>query len=261
MFSQFVLLGHQKRSISMLIISLLGLFLFTQANVSVSAEPVHPLDAAYESALKKERDGRFIEALNQLKELAEQGHPGAQYYYGYMMDKADNDELAVELYTKSAAQNYIDGILSLAKMYAIGEGVAQDLPKARSLYEKAIELGSIEAMRIYAYAYQNGELALNRDIEKALALLQKAADADDLKAIRHLARSYEHGSNGFSEDYAQAMHWLLIAAELNDKYAIKRLLRVFQNGELGQKIDDAKIEMWRLKLEALDKPKNVQSVK
>ncbi len=260
MFSQFVILGRQRRTVSRVIISLLSLLLFSQLSVSAE-QPAHPLDDAYEKALKKERDGRFIEAMTQLKELADQGHPGAQYYYGYMMDKANNDELAVELYTKSAEQNYIDGILSLAKMYAIGEGVEQDMARAKSLYEKAIELDSVDAMRIYGYAHQNGELKFNRDIEQALKWFKAAADKGDIKAITHLAKSFEKGSNGFSEDYEQAMYWLLKGAEMNDKYAIKRLRKVYQNGELGQSSDDAKAEIWRLKLEAMDKPKTAPAVK
>jgi len=217
------------------------------------AQTEQSLEDAYQKALLTERQGRFIESLGLLKDVAEQGHPGAQNYYGYMLDKSDEDEEAVKWYKKSAAQNHIDGILSLARMYASGEGVKQDIPKAVQLYEKAIGLGSVGAMKVFAYAYKNGGLSFSRNNGLALKWFKKSADLGDVSSMIVLAQANENGGMGLSVNYVEAIQWYKKAAENGDYTASKKLMTIYKKGGLGEKPDSAQAEHWRLKLELISR--------
>lgn len=227
----------------------IGLFVLIFWQGSLFAQTEHSLEQAYQKALLTERQGRFIESLGLLKDVAERGHPGAQNYYGYMLDKSDEDKEAVKWYKKSADQNYIDGMLSLAKMYAAGEGVKQDIPQAIKLYEKAIELGSVGAMKAFAYAYKNGSLSFEKNNELALQWFNRAAALDDIGSMIVLAQANENGQMGLSINNAEAIAWYTKAAENGDYSSIKKLLTIYKKGGLGEKPDSAKAEQWRLKLE------------
>lgn len=249
MSSQFNRFYYQKNRHYILMAIAFLLQISWQGNLTAQTE--HPLEADYQKALLTERQGRFIEALGLLKDVAEKGHPGAQNYYGYMLDKSDEDEAAVKWYKKSAAQNNIDGILSLAKMYAAGEGVQKDIPKAVKLYEKAIGLGSIGAMKAFAYAYKNGGLSFEKNNELALKWFKKATDLGDVASMVVLAQANEKGQMGLTVNNSEALLWYRKAAKNGDYTSVKKLMAVYDKGGLGEKPDSKEVEKWRLKLKEI----------
>lgn len=82
-------------------------------------------------------------ALPKLKVAAEKGHKKAQYRLGRCYDKGhgtvENNKLAYEWYTKSAAQNYAKGQLALGKCYMKGKGTTADQAKAKVWLNKAFK--------------------------------------------------------------------------------------------------------------------------
>ena len=78
-----------------------------------------------------------------MKIAAEKGHKKAQYRLGRCYDKghgtAENNKLAYEWYTKSAAQNYAKGQLALGKCYMKGKGTTADQTKAKVWLNKAFK--------------------------------------------------------------------------------------------------------------------------
>lgn len=82
-------------------------------------------------------------ALPKLKIAAEKGHKKAQYRLGRCYDKGhgtvENNKLAYEWYSKSAAQNYAKGQLALGKCYMKGKGTTADQTKAKVWLNKAFK--------------------------------------------------------------------------------------------------------------------------
>jgi TPR repeat protein len=64
---------------------------------------------------------------------------------------------AVEYFERSAYEGYGRGKVSLAVMYATGDGVERDYAKARSLYEEAAAQGEAHAYRELAIMHAHGE--------------------------------------------------------------------------------------------------------
>jgi hypothetical protein len=122
--------------------------------------------------------------IDQLKTLAEQGDPNAQFDLGFRYEFGlgvlNNNQKAVEWYTKAAEQGYAEAQALLAVMYAKGEGVDQDYKQAIEWCTKAAEQGYAEAQYGLGLGYYEGE------------------------------------SEGFIEDYIEAYKWFLLA-EMNGK--------------------------------------------
>ena len=82
-------------------------------------------------------------ALPKLKVAAEKGHKKAQYRLGRCYDKghgtAENNKLAYEWYSKSAAQNNAKVQLALGKCYMKGKGTTADQAKAKVWLTKAFK--------------------------------------------------------------------------------------------------------------------------
>jgi TPR repeat protein len=214
------------------------------------AEPLHPAEKTYQKALSADRDGRLIETMGLSKQAAEQGHPGAQSFYGYLLDKADFDDDAEVWYRKAAAQNNIDGLLHLARLQTT-KGNEKDTQEALTLYQKAADLGSIEAMRILAISYKNGDLNLQRDNDLAVEWFLKAANKNDLESMMTLAKANESGKLGLKVDYQKALELYLQASKLDSTEAIRRLHLIYQNGEMGQRKNPIEAKMWQQKFNQL----------
>jgi uncharacterized protein len=88
-------------------------------------------------------------AFEYLKESADAGNMGAQYYLGYMYDQGifvqKDVRAALELYSKSADQGFADAQNVMGLAYWKGIGVPKDLAIARDWFKKAVENGSKEA--------------------------------------------------------------------------------------------------------------------
>ena len=68
---------------------------------------------------------------------------GDRYYFGVNASK-DNAK-AREWYEKAADMGSVEAMVSLGVLYANGQGVAQDYAKAREWYQKAADKGDASA--------------------------------------------------------------------------------------------------------------------
>jgi hypothetical protein len=87
--------------------------------------------------------------MDQLKEKAAQGIPGAQVQLGwdYLAGNGvkKDDKMAVELFEKASAQGNTHATALLGSCYARGVGVEQDYNKAMKLCKQAASQGDIVA--------------------------------------------------------------------------------------------------------------------
>ena len=95
------------------------------------AVPVWSQD--YDKGLEAFQAGDFDTALNEWRQLAEQGHARAQYELGNMYEYGrgvgQNDADAVKWYTKSASQGLVLAQYKLGVLYENGWGFQKTKPK------------------------------------------------------------------------------------------------------------------------------------
>jgi len=106
--------------------------------------PVSAAAQSFGEGLAAYDGGRYGEAAEIFRTLAEEGHDGA--------------------------------MMALAGLYADGLGVRRDQAEASRLYLEAAKAGNVDAMRIIGDRYARG-LGVERDPEKARTWLSRAAEA------------------------------------------------------------------------------------
>lgn len=110
-----------------------------------------------------------------------------QIYENGSKEISKNKSVAVNLYEKSSQimpknyQNY--GLLRLADLYYIGDGVSQDKDKAVKTYEQLCENGTFEACDTLSKMYIKGEY-FQRNLTKAEEYCLKADYLDKRSVIR-----------------------------------------------------------------------------
>ncbi len=99
-------------------------------------------------------------AFSGFKELAEQGHAGAQSRLGQMYSGGNgvpkDEQQAVAWYRKAAEQGHAVAQGTLGNMYAFGNGVPKDEQEAAAWYRKAAEQGDDGAQNSLGKMYDNG---------------------------------------------------------------------------------------------------------
>ena len=103
----------------------------------------------------------------------------------------------------------------------MGNGVTKDFKKAVSYYEKAVDLGSADAMNNLGFCYEEGK-GVDQNYGKALELYTKAAEKNHARAQYHIATFYEKGC-GVKKNWKTAKEWYEKAAANGDADAKKRL--------------------------------------
>lgn len=158
---------------------------------SVNADPAED----YEKGVQAYNSGDLIVAMRYLERAAQAGHAGAQVRYGYILDKAEENEEAMKYYRLAAEAGDAEGAYSLGTMYANGDGVERDYAQARSWYEQAAENGHVEALETLGIAHHEGALGLDKDPEYGRQLLQRAADIGSENARQLLDNKYGQSTN------------------------------------------------------------------
>lgn len=120
-----------------------------------------------ELAEKEFARGDLVASMALWKKAAQQDFAPAQARLGDILDKAEEDEAAVEWYRKAAALNNAAGEYGLGLMYAKGEGIKKDFEQARPYILRAAEKGHIAAVTLMVEAYRTGGLGLAADSAQA----------------------------------------------------------------------------------------------
>ena len=168
-----------------------------------------------------------VKAVAELTPLAENGLAKAQcgladcYANGWGVDKSP--EVAAKWYGEAYDGRDWLATGRLARLYASGEGVPQNLVKAVELLAKAAEKENAEARCRLGECYERGELGLDVNVAKSFELYRQSASEGDAGGLYNLGRCYLKGI-GVEKDISKAQLWLgLASAEKGDfwGYAVK----------------------------------------
>lgn len=129
----------------------------------------------YDKGLAAFQSDDVVAAMQWLRRAAGENYAPAQALLARILDLAEENEQALELYRRAAEQGNADGMYGLGHLYANGDGVAQDNEQAVHWYTRAAEAGHDHAMLTLAEAYLNGALGLRADRDKARAWLERGA--------------------------------------------------------------------------------------
>lgn len=103
---------------------------------------------------------------------AEKDSPEAQFYLGKLYRQEGLYQEAMNLFQKSAEQNYMPSIYELGVMYELGEGVPKDTNKAYMYYDQSARMGHLKAQRDIAVAMIKAQFGI-RLIPKGILMLPR----------------------------------------------------------------------------------------
>jgi uncharacterized protein len=171
----------------------------------------------------------FAHAFSEWIESAKAGDAHAQHGLGMLYELGQgvpyaDPKAASEWYRKAADQNYAPAINNLARLYADGRGVKQDVPKAIELWSKAAEAGNTTARFNLGLQYAAG-VGVKKDLKKAAEYLLQAAESGLPEAQFAVAGFYRDGT-GVSKDMAAARQWYDRAAAAGFEPARKELAAI-----------------------------------
>ena len=171
----------------------------------------------------------FAHAFSEWIESAKAGDAHAQHGLGMLYEMGQgvpyaDPKAASEWYQKAADQNYAPAINNLARLYADGRGVKQDVPKAIELWSKAAEAGNTTARFNLGLQYAAG-VGVKKDMKKAAEYLLQAAESGLPEAQFAVAGYYRDGT-GVPKDMAAARQWYDRAAAAGFEPARKELAAI-----------------------------------
>jgi TPR repeat protein len=129
----------------------------------------------YQEGLSAYQRDDVVAAMALLEKAVAMDDTRAQVLLAGILDKAEEDARAVELYQLAADKGDPEGELGLGSMYAAGEGVERDYAAALYWIERAAEQGLGPAIVLLADAYSQGQLGLEKDQERAIVWLKKGS--------------------------------------------------------------------------------------
>jgi len=128
-----------------------------------------------ERAEQSYRSGDVVGAVALLRGAANANYAPAQVRLAAILDAAEEDAAALELYRKAAAQGDAAGEYGVGLMHAKGEGTKKDGVEALRWYRQAAAKNYVPAIEAIAWAYLTGDLGLARDPNEAEAWGERAA--------------------------------------------------------------------------------------
>ena len=156
---------------------------------------------------------------------AERGSPNAQFSLALVYDLgegvAENDETAARWYAEAAGQGHVWARYNLALAYDRGEGVTKNEETAVSWYLQAAEQGDMKSQFGLGVKYSLGGGVTKSD-EAAFSWYTVAAEQGMAQAQYNLAVAYDVG-RGVAEDQSLAVKWYRRAAEQGDVNAMFNL--------------------------------------
>lgn len=146
------------------------------------------------------------------------GQACAGYFYwkGFVLEK--NEQKARELYEKSASKGSGDGYYGLGCLFV--EGTEKDYEKGIKMLEKAVELGSLQAMYKLAFCYKTG-IAVEKDLDKAIYWFKRGHEDGDNESSYVLGTIY---ISQMKDDLAMTVFERPLAHEHNNTVNVMGLL-------------------------------------
>ncbi|CAM1378748.1 SEL1-like repeat protein [Fretibacterium fastidiosum] len=161
-------------------------------------------------------------ALSRFVELANDGNLSAQCLMGDNHCLLGEYGEAAEWYRKAADQGLAKAQKALGDLYARGDGVGRNVPKALELYQEAAKQGMAEAKKAMGDLYARGD-GIGKNVPKALELYQEAAKQGMAEAQKALGDLYANGADGVGKNVPKAREWYQKAADQGNQEARDRL--------------------------------------
>ena len=114
-----------------------------------------------------------------------------------------------------------DCCMGIARNYAAGTGVKQDLEIALRYYQKAANLGEAEALHMVGVCYYEG-MGARRNYKRALDFFQRAHAMGHSRSAYFLGLIYLHGLVGLP-DKEKGLQYLQTCADAGDEESIDAL--------------------------------------
>ncbi|UUM29540.1 tetratricopeptide repeat protein [Vibrio japonicus] len=154
----------------------------------------------------------YKKAANYFLKAGEQGHAHSYYVLGVMLlTTSDNDELAIEYYTKAAELDHDYATVYLANFYYVGDYVKQDKRKAFYWYKKLADRKHVVTAWAYlAQMYYDGEGTI-QDYKKAANYAHRAAIWKNERAQKILGDLYWYGYGSLNQDRVYSYMWYLLS--------------------------------------------------
>lgn len=158
--------------------------------------------------------------------VARQLRPRYQFLYGRVLDAAQRYAEAARQYAMADQSGYARAAFNLGELYANGQGVEKNIPKAISLYIRAGNAGFFNAFAKGGWLYMEETPPNYRE---AAALLEPAARGGSAMGLALLGELYE-GGYGVRKDPAMAAKLYGEAAKRDDVEGMFRLGRLYLTG-------------------------------
>ncbi len=160
---------------------------------------------------------------------------------GTVKDKSKANEILSEIIKKeiidiaereiTANKENPTHLVIYADMYSFGLGKENNFAKAFELYQKAADLGNLEAMCDLGYMYLVGQ-GVAKDKIKSAYWFKKSADLGYVHSMRDIGQNYLHGQ-GIEKNIAKAKVYFKLASDNNYSHGTADLARclIEENGD------------------------------
>jgi TPR repeat protein len=200
--------------------------------------------------------GDFAAALKEWQPIADGGDAHAQYNLGMLYARGQgvpqDYPRAAEWYRKAAEQGVAAAQYNLGLMCANGQGVPRDPQEAAKWFLKAAEAGVTDAETGLGHIYNEGEGAF-RNYAEAEKWYRKAAESGVASAAFSLGVMYDIGQ-GVPRNYDEAMKWYRKAADAGYAAAMANIGILYYNAQ-GVKRDLVEAYAWFDRAQKLGDPR------
>ena len=181
------------------------------------------------SDLTKEPTG----AAHHFRRAADQGHPGAQYRLGVILEQGKSVprdvERATALYEKAAVQGHVKAQSSLKRRRAEEKRTEGYIQKAKQ--------GDADAQYAVSLIYVRG-LVVAQDTVKAIDWAVKAAAQGHALALQMVGQMYQSGYGGTSINHSLALSYFRKSARQGNDYAFLLIAEIYyDSGDWTEALD------------------------
>jgi TPR repeat protein len=144
----------------------------------------------YEAGVAAHDRGDVVTAIERLRLAVAQSHVPAMVRLAYVLDKAEANAEAFQLYRQAAEAGNAEAALALGVMFVTGEGGTRDAAQALAWITRAAQAGHGPALVVLARAHLDGSLGLAPSRAQARDWLERGAAAgygparDELERLR-----------------------------------------------------------------------------
>lgn len=149
--------------------------------------------------------------------------------YIYHPDKKDF-ERGMELLNQLVAKDYPRALAEKAYILLENTAVEKDIPAARTLLDKAMDLGSDYAPYRIGIGYQNGEFSEEQDYKTALEYFEIGAERNNLAAVEMVGRYYRYGYTAEPDGEKALSYYRKAVEQFNSDYARIELAMCYEQG-------------------------------